>query len=196
MDSITTVRSEKQEGELANNRLANLLFVSWAETALVARFHILWNKPACAKQHHLSRQHWWQKPTPSALGWTGGIRIDTKLLSTEMSAILGVWTDVPRNRKKSATMTSTLLHISESLHFVTCPTLGRVTRERLHFLVQDHRNPFDSASQCACKVALHGVTSHCGSDIPLVVPLGNILNLNKETHLSQIFKRLDGPSHT
>ena len=38
MDSITTVRSEKQERELAHNRLANLLFVSWAETALVARF--------------------------------------------------------------------------------------------------------------------------------------------------------------
>jgi len=71
---------------------------------------------------------------------------------------------------------------AESLHFLACPTFGRVTCERLHFLVQDHRNSFDSRSQSSRKGALHGVTSELGSDVPLVVRLGNS---NKEAHLSQ-----------
>ena len=68
------------------------------ETALVASFHALSDSPLCTKQHHLLRQRWWQKPTPSAHGWTGEIRIDTKLLSTEVPVNCA---KVPRNRKDS-----------------------------------------------------------------------------------------------
>ena len=69
------------------------------------QFHILWDKTACAKQHHLLHQRWWQKPTPSAPGWTAEIRIDTKLLSTEVSFFLrGKCEEL----QKSARMTSTL----------------------------------------------------------------------------------------
>ena len=63
---------------------------------------------------------------------------------------------------------------AESRHFLACPTFGRVTCERLHFLVQDHRNSFDSRRQSSCKGALHGIISQVGSNVPLVVRLGNI----------------------
>ena len=89
---------------------------------------------------------------------------------------------------------------AESRHFLACPTFGRVTCERLHFLVQDHRNSFDSRSQSSRKGALHGIISQVGSNVPLVVRLVKILSSIKRLHFSwtstQSSRLPRGPSTT
>ena len=115
--------------------------------------------PTCAKQHHPQCQHWWRKPIPSADGWTGEIRTNTKLLSIGSVCFSGkvVWAKT---------------------QLLLCTAFGQVTCERLHFLVQDHGHSFYARSQGPCEGTLHGIISQVGSNVPLVVCLGRILSKN------------------
>ena len=125
-ENLTTVRPAKQEQELAKtNALATLnrfgLFMDRNNIGSPGS-RKNWDNPVCAKQHHLSHQRWWQKPTPSAPGLTGEIRIDTKLLSSEVSALESLfWAQVPRksrnrNMRHHETMTSTFPWLLDMPH--------------------------------------------------------------------------------
>ena len=102
----------------------------------VPNFQVKLRQPCLRQAASPITQRWWQKPTAKCSGWTGNIRINTKLLSSEVSAL---WAKVfffcasakkvLEIEEKWDTMRQWQVHF---LHFLTCPTVGRDACERLH----------------------------------------------------------------